>query len=242
MALKTPRPLAEFTAGSILSPKISERTAAEGLAELVVDVTTIGQCAIFFDATDEATVTVDGTDDLLPERIERSGSQLIIEGRSEHITSINTNKRTRLVIEVHIPAATRLTVDFAAGQLILNGGTGDIDIDGKMGEIVGISHARRADVSMKCGAITLNELAGSADVHCAMGSVILGWSELIGVEQIDVDCGMGSIDLYFPSGVTPTLSRGGMGRETRLKTPSGASIHAKVGMGSLDIHDWTRRR
>lgn len=210
------------------------RLPAEGLQELRVDVQTLGNLVLCFDAGRSAEIVMEGDAHLLPARVERIGDILHVEGRNLG-AYFDRGQRSKVLIELHLPAPVRVRVGFVAGAVILNGGSGDVDIRGNFGEVTGITHAGSVRVKLRCGDVSLRELAGTADIDVALGNVSLGWSRLRGTERVRARTGLGAVDLVLPPGVAPLEERGGFCREKRLVTPQGTDIDAKVGFGGLDV-------
>jgi hypothetical protein len=237
MALYIPKTLQEFPVGAIRDPQIVKRIPAAGLEELRVDVQTLGNLMLCFDAQDEVEIVGAGDPHLLPDQIERDGAVLRVAGRNLG-TYIRHGQKQKILMEVHLPAETKLSIRFTAGVVILNGGQGDVDIQGKFGEVAGISHAQHVRIQLRGGDVSLNELSGAATIRVDLGSVTLGWSELRGSEQIEVSCGLGGVDLLLPPGVAPQEDQGGIFKAKTVNTPQGTSIQAKIGFGGLDVLDW----
>ena len=237
MTLRLPKTLQTFPVGAIRNPQIVKQLAAGGLEELRVDVQTLGNFMVCFDAQEEIAVICAGETHLLPEQIEREGHILWISGRNLG-PYLRHGQHQKILIEVHVPAQTKLTVNFTAGVVILNGGTGDVNIRGKFGEVAGITGAQQVTIRLRGGDISLNELSGVADIRVDLGSVTLGWTELRGTEQIQVACGLGGVDLLLPPGVAPQEDQGGLFKTKTVSTPQGSSIRAKIGFGGLDVLDW----
>lgn len=232
-----PRTLQEFPLGRIENPAIVKCLPATGLEELRVTAQTLGNLMICFDAGDELQVIAAGETALLPQRIERIGNALIMEGASLR-DYIRHGQNRKILIEVHVPLATRVQIEMFAGVVILNGGKGDVSIEGKFGEVTGVTQTRNLSAHLKAGDVTLYELHGTADIGVSLGSVTLKWSELDGSEQINVRCGLAGVDFHLPPGISPVEDLGGFLRSKTVETPQGTRIHAQIGFGGLDVLDW----
>jgi hypothetical protein len=234
----TPRTLQEFPLGMLQDPAIDKRIPATGLEELHVTAQTLGNLMICFDVEDEARVIAAGEIGLLPQRIEREDGTLYMEGASLR-DYVRHGQNQKILIEVHVPVQTRVHVEMFAGVVILNGGEGDVTIQGRFGEVAGVTNTRSLRAHLKAGDVTLYELHGMADIQVSLGSVTLQWSELDGSEQINVRCGLAGVDLHLPPGIAPVEDLGGMFKQKTVETPQGTRIHAQIGFGGLDVLEWS---
>ena len=125
-----------------------------------------------------------------------------------------------------------------AGHVILDGGTGDVDIKGWFGEVTGVSMAEKIKVRLYAGEVSLNNLPGKATVRLLVGSMTLGWSSLSGDEDVQAHCGLGDVDLTLPVGVANKEDRSGFFAKKRIKTSDGTRIKSWVGLGELDVREW----
>jgi hypothetical protein len=232
-----PRMLQDFPLGEIQNPAIVKSFPAEGLREFRVNAHTLGSLMICFDAIDEARVIAAGEAALLPQRIKREGSTLLIEGPSL-LDSVQNSQNEKLLIEVHVPTHTHVDVQMSTGVVILNGGDGNVNIHGQLGEISGITNSRKVKAHLRAGDVTLYELHGTADIDVAAGSVTLKWSALDGSERINVRTALGGIDLYFPPGLFPAEHFDGLFKSKTVRTAQGTSIYAQINFGGLDIREW----
>ncbi|GEM_PF-2809198 len=237
MPLNLPKTLREFPVGAIQNPQIVKSIPADGLEELRIDLQTLGNLMICFDVESEATVVVAGETHLLPQRIERNGNILFVEGRNMG-AYVRQGPKQKFLIEMHIPVQATVRIAFVAGVVILNGGEGDVTIRGKFGEVAGITHSKNIHIQLRGGDVSLNELSGAADIDVSLGSVTLGWTELRGAERVKVHCGFGGVDLLLPADVTPLEDQSGLFKEKKVTTPSGTDIYARIGFGGLDVLNW----
>jgi hypothetical protein len=231
----------QFPLGAIPNPIIDQRFSTEGLRLLDIDLKIIGNLYICFDAIDEASVTAAGEKHFMPRRIERHGKVLYIGGNSLG-SYLTKGQKEKIFIEVHVPRETKLRLNMFAGVVILDGGTGDVDIKGWFGEVTGVSEAEKVKVRLYAGDVTLNDLPGKAIVRMLVGSLNLGWSSLSGDEDIQAHCGLGGLDLSLPRGVTQPDDIGGFCAKKRIKTANGTRIKSWVGFGGLDAHDWGEKQ
>ncbi len=108
-------------------------------------------------------------------------------------------KSDATVVEHLLPARIERvdSASFTGGVMILNGGEGDVEIQGQFGEVAGITHSKNINIHLRGGDVSLNELSGNASIHLAVGSATLGWTELRGTEQINIHArvGFGGLDL-----------------------------------------------
>jgi hypothetical protein len=231
--------LKEFPLGALRNPLIDTNFPAQGLEELRVDMKNIGNLMVCFDAMDEGRVTIAGDAQLLPQRLERVGNTLVIEQKlKSHTQNIQNQK---LLIEIHVPRETRINIKMLAGVVMLMGGTGDVQIEGKAGEITGVTLAQNVDIHLQAGDVNFNDLRGNVNIHVSAGSVSLGWERLSGQESVNIACGVGGIDLHLPRHAVSTSDSGGLLQEKTLRLPNGTLIHAKVNFGGLDISHWQPR-
>lgn len=232
-----PRTLQDFPLGAIQDPAIVKSIPATGLDELRVTAQTLGNLMICFDAETEARVIAAGESALLPQRIERIGNALVMEGSSLR-DYIRHGQNQKILIEIHVPLQTYVHIQMFAGVVILNGGEGDVTIQGNFGEITGVTNSHNLSAHLKAGDVTLYELHGTADIRVSLGSVTLKWSELDGSEQINVRCGLAGVDLHLPPGISPVEDLGGLFKSKTVETPQGTRIHAQIGFGGLDVLEW----
>jgi hypothetical protein len=227
----------QFPLGALPNPLIDDRFSTEGLRTLEIDLKIVGKLYIAFDALDEASVTAAGDEHFMPRRIERRGKSLYIGGNSLG-SYLSKGQKEKLFIEVHVPRETKLRLNMFAGVVILDGGTGDVDIKGWFGEVTGVSEAEKVKVRLYAGDVTLNDLPGKATVQLLVGSMNLGWSSLSGDEDVQAHCGLGGVDLTLPVGVTKKDDIGGFCAKKRIKTSDGTRIKSWVGFGGLDVLEW----
>ncbi|MFD0713191.1 hypothetical protein [Paenibacillus sp. GCM10027626] len=237
MPLLIPKSLQQFPIGEIRDPLIAKSFPAAGLEELRIDVQTLGNVLIRFDAETDVSVTAAGEGHLLPQRVEREGNTLVVEGRNLG-SYFRSGQKLKILIEIRVPEHTKVNISFWAGVVILSGGTGEVNIRGKFGEVSGITHSERVTIRLRGGDVSLNELHGTADIHVSLGSATLGWTELRGTERIKVHCGFGGVDLLLPPGISPVEDQGGFFKLKKVASPEGSSIEAKIGFGGLDVLDW----
>ncbi|WP_406797352.1 MULTISPECIES: hypothetical protein [Brevibacillus] len=237
MPLLPPKTLTNFPIGAIKNPAIVKQIDATGLEELYIDVNVLGNLIICFDAKSDATVVSAGEEHLLPARIERVDRTLVIEGRNIG-TYFRHRQKQKILSEVHVPIQTKVSASFTGGVMILNGGEGDVAIQGQFGEVAGITHSKNINIQMRGGDVSLNELSGNASIHLSIGSATLGWTELRGTEQINIQCEFGGVDLLFPPHITPVAESGGPFKGKKITTLPGTIIHARVGFGGLDLLNW----
>ncbi len=233
--------LKKFPLGAIRNPPIDAKIPAQGLNQLHVNAQTIGSLMICFDAVDEARVIAAGEPHLLPQRIERVGDVLLLESHNLN-TSVQRGQNQKVLIEVHVPHETRLDLHLFAGVVMLKGGAGDVHIDGKFGEITGVTLAQNVDIRLQAGDVGFNDLRGVANIRVAFGAVALGWEKLYGAEKIDISCGCGAIDLRLPPSATAEHDFGGLLQDKTLSLPNSTHIHARVNFGALDISHWQPKR
>ena len=237
MPLNIPKTLKDFPLGKIQNPQLVKNISALGLEELNINVQTLGNLMLCFDAESNASVIAAGETHLIPQRIEREGNILFVEARNLG-AYVRTGQKQKILIEIHIPIHSKVNIEFTAGVVILNGGQGDVHIRGKFGEVAGITHSKSVRIQLRGGDVSLNELSGTADIDMALGSVTLGWTELHGTERIKVHCGFGGVDLLLPSNIAQVEDQGGLFKEKRVNTPGGTDIYARIGFGGLDVLDW----
>jgi hypothetical protein len=237
MALNPPKTLLEFPLGGIYDRQIEKSFPADGLETLHIDAKVLGNMLLCFDAEREASIVAAGDMGLLPQRIEREGDTLILQADNLGAYA-KSGQKQKILVEVHVPRRTNVEAAFTGGVLILNGGEGDLTVNGKFGEVSGITHARKIEINLGGGDVSLNEIPGEADIHVSLGSSTLGWSELRGTEHVRLHCGFGGVDLVLPPGIAPVEDQGGMFKEKRVTTPEGTDIYAKIGFGGLDVFDW----
>jgi hypothetical protein len=231
--------LKEFPLGALRNPLIDTTFPAQGLDELRVDVRVLGNMMICFDATDEGRITVAGDAHLLPQRLERVGNTLVIE---QNLKSHTQNvQHQKILFEIHVPRETCINVKMLAGVVMLMGGTGDVQIEGKAGEITGVTLAQNVDIHLQAGDVNFNDLRGNVNIRVSAGSVSLGWEQLSGQEIVNIACGVGGIDLHLPRNAVNASDSGGLLQEKTLRLPNGTHIHAKVNFGGLDISHWQPR-
>lgn len=238
MTLNIPKSLQEFPAGAILNPLVNKTMPSEGLEELHIDVQTLGNLLLCFDAESESTVVIAGEEHLLPQRVERVGNRLVIEGGNMW-AYFRGGQKKKILIEIHIPAQTKVNVSFTAGAVLLNGGEGDVYIQGRYGEIAGITHSKNVHINLRVGDVTINELSGAAEISLLLGSSTLGWTEFCGQEKVKVECKFGGIDLLLPPGLPSMKEKGVLFKEKRINSLTGTDIYAKIGLGGLDVLEWS---
>ncbi|KEQ27570.1 DUF4097 family beta strand repeat-containing protein [Paenibacillus tyrfis] len=237
MALRTPKSLSTFPKGAIRNAQINQRFPAEGIREFRIDVHTLGNLLICFDAEDEISVVAAGESHLLPQRLFCSGGALRYEG-SNFVSYLKNGQKQKILIEAHVPPETKVLAKFTAGVVILDGGRGDIDIRGTFGEVSGITHSSKMRIKLHTGDVSLNELQGEADIRLNVGSATLGWTELEGPNRIHVHCGFGGVDLLLPAVEFVAHDEGVLPRTKRITTSSGSEITAVAGLGSIDVKHW----
>jgi hypothetical protein len=237
MSLEPPKTLLEFPLGAIYDRQIESNLPANGLEILCIKAQVLGNMMLCFDAAREASVVAAGDPGLLPQRIERVGNALIVEAKNLGAYA-KSGQRQKILVEIHVPPQTNVEATFTGGVLILNGGEGELAINGKFGEVAGVTHARKIDIQLGGGDVSLNEIHGEADINISLGSSTLGWTELHGTEHVRIRCGFGGVDLVLPPGIAPVEDQGGLYKEKRVTTPEGTEIYARVGFGGLDVFDW----
>ncbi|MFN8373732.1 MAG: hypothetical protein U0694_12770 [Anaerolineae bacterium] len=233
--------LKEFPPGVIHNPSLKMTLPAHGLEELRVKAYRLGTLLVCFDAIDEAYIIAAGEPHLLPQRIERVGDVLMMESQTPLSDSLH-GQNQKILIEVHVPTSTRLNVEMFAGVVMLRGGTGDVTVSGKAGEITGVTFAAQVDVHLHAGDVSFNDLLGKANIRVSTGAVTLGWERLSGKEQIEVSCGVGSIDLQLPAGAADKRDFSGLRIDKTLRLPGGTHIRGQVNLGSMDIRHWLHKR
>lgn len=235
--MNTTPTMQQFPLGAIQNPLIDTRFSTEGLRTLEIDLKIVGSLYIAFDALDEGSIIAAGDEHHMPQRIERQGKTLFIGGNSlgSYLTKGQTDK---LIIEIHVPRDTKLRLNMFAGSIILDGGTGDVDIKGWFGEVSGVTEAEKVKVRLYAGEVTLNDLQGKATVRLLAGSMKLAWSSLSGDEDVQAHCGLGDVDLTLPMGVSKRDERGGFWAKKRIKTADGTRIKSWVGLGDLEVLEW----
>jgi hypothetical protein len=237
MTLALPKTLREFPAGAIYNRQIEKTIPADGLDTLRLNAQVLGNTLLCFDADGEASVVAAGDPVLMPSRVEREGNTLVVEGRNLKAYARHGQKQ-KILIEIHVPPSTKVEATFTGGVLILNGGEGEVTINGRFGEVAGVTQSRQVAIHIGGGAVELNELPGEAEIDLSVGSATLGWTELRGTERVRVHCALGAVDLVLPPGIAPVEDQGGVGKQKWVRTPAGSEISAKVGFGGLDIYDW----
>jgi hypothetical protein len=66
---------------------------------------------------------------------------------------------------------------FTGGVLIQNGGEGELRVEGRYGEVAGITKAAYARIRLGSGDVALNGLRGDSEIRLLLGSVTLGWTQ-----------------------------------------------------------------
>lgn len=224
----------EFPISPLEKLTVNERFPTDGLEELVINAQTLGSLIIYFDAEDEARVMAVGEGHLLPDRIERTGSRLFIT--ANNVTQFfQKGQAEKIRIEVHVPVAITVRVQFGAGVLRLAGGEGKLTVDGGVGEIIGYSHSRDLHVNLSAGNLALHNLHGQAAIKLHMGAITLSWSELSGDEQVTAKCHLGRVDLHLPPAIGVKEEKGGLFLRKTVEVPYSTHITAEVSFGGLDI-------
>ncbi len=224
----------EFPISPLEKLTVDERFPADGLEELVINAQTLGNLIVYFDAIDEARVLAVGEAHLLPDRIERVNNRLFIT--ANNMTKFfQKGQAEKIRIEVHVPAAITVRVQFGAGVLRLAGGEGKLTVDGGVGEITGYSHSRDVNVKLSAGNLALHNLHGHAVIKLHVGAITLDWSELSGDEQVTAKCNLGSVDLHLPPAIGVKEEKGGLFLRKTVEVPYSTHITAEVSLGGLDI-------
>lgn len=225
-------------------PQLIETFSVEGLTSLQLNMPVPGMLHIYFDAETEGSLRAQGESVLLPTRVAREKDVLYIEGNDMGRLFRPHGKQdlSRMQMELHLPADINLNLGFIAGAVVLNGGSGDLRIRGKFGEVTGISYSSNAEIDLRAGEVALNELGGRADIEVMLGSVKLGWTEFCGAERVRVHCAIGGVELLLPASAGKQKDRGGLFVNRKIVTPEGAIIHTTIGMGGMEAKDWTKRR
>lgn len=239
MPLNTPKFLWDYLPDAHRDIGLAKRIPADGLEELRVDVQTLGNLLLHFDARQQADVLAAGDAHLLPGRVERVGNILHVEGRNLG-AYFNQGQTRKVLLELHLPAAIKVSVKFVAGSVTLHGGAGDVRIRGNVGEVRGITQSKSVRVRLRCGEVALNELPGRAGIDVALGNVALRWSRLRGTERVHARAGLGAVDLFLPQGVAQQDECHVLFSEKRVNTPEGTSIFARVGFGGLEVAQSTQ--
>ena len=237
MSLNLPKTLSEFPVGAIDDIQIEKTISVIGLEMLRINVQTLGNVMICFDSEGEVKLIAAGEPHLLPQRIECIDNTLFVEAKNIG-AYVRKGQKKKILVEIHVPRQTKIDATFTAGVLILKDGEGDVRIKGQYGEVAGLTHARKVEIQLQGGDVSLNELSGEANIKVSLGSVTLGWTELLGTEHVRVHCGFGGTDLLLPPGIAPVEEQGGLFKEKRVTTPQGTDIHVKLGFGGLDVFDW----
>lgn len=214
--------------------QLNKRFPTTELEELYIDAQTLGNLIVYFDAGDEAHVLAVAEEHLLPERVELEGKRLVIEAKNFR-RFLEKGQAEKIRIEVHVPARTRVNAHFGAGVLYLAGGEGDVEIAGGVGEISGYSYARKLNVKLRGGHITLSNIQAQAALKINVGSISLNWSDLSGDENVEAKCDLGSIDLHLPPAVAVVEDQGGWKLRKTVDVPFSTHINAEVGFGGLDV-------
>lgn len=225
-----------FPKGRIRDAQIKERFPAKGIDQFRVNASTLGNLLICFDAGEDISFVAAGEPHLLPERVERTGNTLCVEGNNTS-AYFKQGQTKKILMEVHLPPKTKVDVKFKAGVVILDGGQGGIDIEGTFGEVAGITQSPRVQIKLRIGDVSLNELQGVANIELAVGSATLGWSEMKGRERITVHCRFGGVGLFLPPGETVNQEKARF-RTKRISTGSGSQMTVSTTVGSLDVKRW----
>jgi hypothetical protein len=241
VSLNLPKTLSEFPVGAIHDIQIEKTIPVIGLAVLRINAQTLGNGIICFDSEAEVRLIAAGEHHLLPQRIECIHNTLFVEAKNIG-AYIRKGQKKKILIEIHVPRRTKIDATFTAGVLMLNGGEGDAVVKGQYGEVAGLTCARKVEIQLRVGDVSLHELSGEANINVSMGSVTLGWAELRGTERVQVHCGFGGADLLLPPGVAPIEEQGGLFKEKRVTTPQGTDLHVKLGFGGLEVFDWAIAR
>ncbi|WP_226002180.1 hypothetical protein [Paenibacillus sp. BJ-4] len=236
MVLRMPKSLQTFPKGAIKNAQINQRFPAIGITEFRIDVHTLGNMLICFDAEKEISFVASGEKHLLPQRI-CSGGTFLFEG-SNLGSYWKQGQNQKIFIEVHVPLETNVQAKFTAGVLVLDGGRGTINVEGTFGEVAGITESSNVQIKLSTGDVSMNELRGDADIRLTGGSATLGWTELTGRERINVHCGTGGIDIFLPAIETTVLDQGFLPRAKRITTHTGSEISGVIGIGTFDIKHW----
>ncbi len=224
----------EFPIGQHEKLQLNKRFPAQGLNELYVDAQTLGNLMVYFDAEDEARVLGVAEEHLLPERVERVDSRLLMEAKNFK-RFLQQGQSEKIRIEVHVPEATRLNVRFGAGVVMLKGGNGDVHVSGGVGEVSGQSSAGNIDIKLRGGDITLSNIQAQAVLKLHVGSMTLDWSELSGAENVEAKCVLGKIDLLLPPAIAVVEDQGGLFLRKTVDIPLTTHINAQVGFGGLEV-------
>ncbi len=224
----------EFPIGQYEKLQLNKRFPASELDELYVDAQTLGNLMVYFDATEEARVLAVAEEHLLPDRVALEGKQLIIEAKNLK-RFLQKGQAEKIRIEVHVPERTRLNVHFGAGVLMLAGGNGDVSVSGGVGEISGSSHARKINIKLRAGDVTLSNIQAQAVLKMNIGSITLNWTALSGDEQVEAKCQLGCIDLHLPPAIAVVEDQGGWMLRKTVDIPFSTHISAQVGLGGLDV-------
>lgn len=223
----------EFPIGQHEKLQLNKRFPAQGLTDLDVEAQTLGNLMVYFDAEDEARVLGVAEEHLLPERVELVDGRLLIEAKNFK-RFLQQGQSEKIRLEVHVPEATRLNVHFGAGVVMLKGGSGDIHVMGGVGEVSGQSSARKINIKLRGGDITLSNIQAKADLKLHVGSMTLEWAQLSGDEKVEAKCILGKIDLLLPPAVAVVEDQGGIFLRKTVDIPFSTHINAQVGFGGLD--------
>lgn len=224
----------EFPIGQHEKLHLYKRFPTQGLTELDVEAQTLGNLMVYFDAEEEARVLGVAEEHLLPERVELVDGRLIMVAKNFK-RFFQQGQSEKIRIEVHVPEATRLNVRFGAGVVMLKGGSGDVHVSGGVGEVSGQSGARKIEIKLRGGDITLSNIQAQAALKLHVGSITLDWSELSGDEKVEAKCILGKIDLLLPPAVAVVEDQGGWFLRKTVDIPFSTHINAQVGFGGLEV-------
>jgi len=116
----------------------------------------------------------------------------------EPVVDKDQNEAEWLFIQTEVPSGIDFNLHQMAGhvacdgfesRLVLNGGQGNVDLFGMRGEV---------NVALENGNIYIDSVSGNVSALSRKGNVVLR-SALDGCEKLEVEIGMGNIDLYIPS-------------------------------------------
>ncbi|MEP6985330.1 MAG: hypothetical protein ABI970_07025 [Chloroflexota bacterium] len=224
----------EFPIGQHEKLQLNKRFSAAGIDQLYIDGQTLGNLMVYFDAEEDARVLATAEEHLLPERVELEGNCLVIEAKNFR-QFLKKGQAEKIRIEVHVPERTSLNVHFGAGVLMLAGGHGDVHVAGSVGEISGYSNAKKINVKLRAGDLTLSNIQGQASLNLNLGSISLDWTTLNGDEHVEAKCNLGKIDLHLPPAIAVVEDQGGWSLRKTVDVPFSTHINAQVGFGGLDV-------
>lgn len=214
--------------------QITREFAAGNIVQLKMDIQVLGNVRIYFDAGETCSVSACGDPHLMPDIMEYMDDTLFISAKNLK-TYLTKGQREKLLLEIHVPEQTKLSLNFLAGVVILEGGTGQVKIKGWSGEVSGRTYSQDVHIKLHCGDVSLRGLPGKARIEIGLGSASLGWAELGGREDIDISCRFGGVDLLLPLESSEKQEEGGILKKFRMQNRIGSRLKARVGFGGLDV-------